>query len=227
MCALVIKTVHEAKSPSFSTRKGAVVLLADHSFCTMFPKLQLTDSHRKDWLPEPQPPPPKPTINPLPELNSHRLNSYAALDSIGVLLPHIKRNVKESKTDSVRDLIDRISINNRLLYFELSAVRLQSLVRRFLARLRVLRMRRRFELFMRVTKACAERYLEEYVLASAFEISIEFYRKQMKFQMMRDSVDRQLVAVSDGLLNEAVDELVLEATNDTITEAINAVLTMR
>ncbi len=193
----------------------------------MFPKLRITNDLRKDWLPEPQPPPPKPTMYPLPELNSHRLNSYAALDSISVLLPHIKRNVKESKTDSVRDLIDRISINNKLLYFELSAVRLQSLVRRFLARLRVLRMRRHFELFMRVTKVCSERYLEEFILASAFEISIEFYRKQMKFEMMRDSVDRQLVAVSDHLLHEFVDELVVKVTNDTITEAINTVLTMR
>lgn len=193
----------------------------------MFPKLRHANDYRREGLPEPQPPPPKPTMYALPELSSHRLNSYAALDSIGVLLPHIKRNVKESKTDSVRDLIDRISINNKLLYFELSAVRLQSLVRRFLARLRVMRMRRRFELFMRVTQACAERYLEEYVLASAFEISIEFYRKQMKFQMMRDSVDRQLLAVSDDVLNEVIDELVLEVTNTTITEAIDAVLTMR
>jgi len=193
----------------------------------MFPHIDFSKGNRKDALPEPQPPPPKPTMSVLPALNPHRLRSYAALDSIGILLPQISHEAKESKSVSVKELIDRIAINNKLLYFELSAIRIQSLVRRFLARLRIHRLRRRLALFLRVTEACAERYVEEFVLATAFEIALEHIRKHQKFVRMRDSVDRSLITCSDDILQELMDEMTVELTKETISEAIDVIMTLR
>ena len=198
---------------------------------TMFPQIGLFSDNRRGYLPEPQPPPlpkpTKPTISALPALNGQRLSSYSALDSIGSLLPQIRNDTKESKSQSVRELIDRISINNKLLYFELSAIRIQSTARKFLANLRIQRIRQRLALFLRVTQSCADRYIEEFVLASAFEISLEFYRQHRKFQMMKDSVDRELLICTEEITNELISELTVEVTNETISEAIEVVIAQR
>lgn len=120
-----------------------------------------------------------------------------------------------------------MATHNKLLLFELCAVRIQTLVRRYVAKLRVRRIQRRTELFMRITKDCADRYLEEFVLSTCLEIGLNFYRQHHRYKLLQGSVERELVSIVDQLQTEVLQESILDVVNDTISDAIGVVVKMR
>lgn len=164
----------------------------------------------------------------LPAIVSNKaFSSHDALTHIDSLLPMINSGIKESKSVVAQEIINRISINNKLLYFEMTAIRIQSAARKFLANLRVQRMKRRVELFVNITESCAARYVEEIVLATSFEICLEFYRQHNRFKMLQESVEKELSVVADELLRGLIDQMTVEVTNETISDVIDVVMTLR
>lgn len=164
----------------------------------------------------------------LPAIVSNKVwNSVSARNHIEMILPLISSEIKESKSVVAQEILTRISINNQLLYFELTAIRIQSVVRRYLSTIRVQQIRRRIALFKNITEHIAARYVEEIVLATSFEISLEFYRQHMRFKRLQESVESELIFVASDILNELLEQLTLEVTNETITDVINVVLALR
>lgn len=164
----------------------------------------------------------------LPALVSNKgFSSSDARNHIDYLLPRINNEIKESKSVEAKEIIARISVNNKLLYFELTAIRMQAAARKFLANLRVQRMRRRVALFKSVTEDCAARYMEEMVLATSFEICLEFYRQHMRFKLLQESVEKELAVLADELVQETLEEMTLVVTKETITDVIDVVMTLR
>ena len=154
-------------------------------------------------------------------------STYSSLQCIERLLPHIQISIKESKSTVARDIISRMAINNKILFYELAAIRIQSLIRTFLSQLRCHRIKRRKELFLNITEYCARRYLEEFVLSTCFEISLEFYRQHQRYKILKNTVEKEIILSCDNIINEILIELVLEIANTTIKDAIDVVITLR
>jgi hypothetical protein len=163
----------------------------------------------------------------LPSVRAKAGFNYSPLEHIDQLLPLIKNGIKESRSKVANDLLTKMAMNNRLLFYELTAIRIQSIVRKYLSRLRVARMKRRMALFFKITKDCAERYLEEFILANCFEISLEFYRHHMRFRLLQDSVERELVVCAEEIIADALVSEIEDAAKETISSAIDVVVKMR
>ena len=153
--------------------------------------------------------------------------TYTPLKHIDQLLPVIRNEIKESRSKAAHDILVRMALNNKLLLYELCAIRIQSLVRKFIARLRTARIRRRTELFMRITEDCANRYLEEFVLSSCLELSLEFYRHHRRFKLMQDSVEREIIVCIEQIQEEVITESIAEVAKETISDAIDVVVQLR
>ena len=170
----------------------------------------------------------EPKLIALPNIQrGHGKSNYTQLDNVERLIPIISSSIKESKSIAPKELLLKIAINTKLLYFELSAIKIQAIVRKFVANLRVNRIRRRLIVFMAVTEECSARYLEEMVLVSALEISMEYFRNQRRFTLLQDSVERELDVVADSILAEVLDEFSDDVTNETISEVIALVIEKR
>ena len=149
------------------------------------------------------------------------------LEQINQLLPLIRNGIKESRSKGAQELLTRIAINNRLLQYELSAIKIQAVVRKFCSTLRVRRIRRRMELFMKVTEDCAARYLEEFVLSTCIEMSMLFYRQHARFKLTKESVERSITTTADTMMLEIIKESILDVVNSTVSDAIDIVVDLR
>ena len=165
--------------------------------------------------------------NSIPTITPKPTSTYSSLRCIERLLPHIQISIKESKSTVARDIISRMALNNKILFYELAAIRIQSLIRTFLSQLRCHRIKRRKELFLNITEYCARRYLEEFVLSTCFEISLEFYRQHQRYKILKNTVEKEIILSCDNIINEILIELVLEIANTTIKDAIDVVITLR
>jgi hypothetical protein len=197
----------------------------------MFPALVRTPDDENDRMPPnvalPAPPSLDKVVASLLPAIRIKSSTYSPIERIEQLLPIISNEIKESRSQAAQSLLARIATNNRLLLYELCATRIQSLARKFVAQVRVRRIRRRTELFLRITKDCAERYLEEFVLSSCLEMSLNFYRQHHRFKLVQSSVERELVVIAGELQQEVLQECILEVANDTISDVIDVVVRMR
>lgn len=197
----------------------------------MFPAIATLPTPEPDEQRLVLPPSPQPAnkyvMSFLPSVRAMAGNHYSPLEHIDQLLPLIKNGIKESKSKVANDLIAKMAMNNKLLFYEMTAIRIQSSIRKYLSRLRVARMQRRTALFIKITQDCADRYLEEFILANCFEISLEFYRHQRRFRLLQDSVERELVICAEEIIAEALISEIEEAAKETITSAIDVVVKMR
>jgi hypothetical protein len=155
------------------------------------------------------------------------VSSFDPLRKLDSFLPLIQQCIVESKSNVPKELLAKISLHSKLLFFEISAVRIQAMVRRKLAQWRMERMRNRLGMFLRITQDCSARFLEEVVLAAAFELSLSFYRSHNRFKRMKASVEVEIEKCKDRILVEVLDELCQQVTRETVTEAVNVVVELR
>ena len=152
-------------------------------------------------------------------------------EEISPLAPLISSNYKIteamlriSRSTGPKEILLKLAINRHLLELQLSAVKLQSIIRKFIAKRQVNRIRTYFAIFNRVTKEIADRYMEEMVLAICFEESLGYFRTYHRYEKAQSAIQFEIEAQTEELIDEVNAEMCYELIKDMLLNAVDIFL---
>jgi hypothetical protein len=136
----------------------------------------------------------------------------------------VGRTTREGKSNGPREILQKLSLNSKLLYYEVNTIKIQSIIRRFLATRRVQRIRHHLKLFLEVTQQLMTSWVEETVLGTCLEISITYMKLNRRYLIMKQLVANEINFLCDEFLRsivvmcakEIVEEIMLEVNENII-----------
>lgn len=120
-----------------------------------------------------------------------------------------------------REILIKLAVNRHLLLLQISAIRIQAMIRRFIARRRFYRIKRHFQLFMSVTEDVSKRLMEEMVLSSSLEVALRALRTAQDYRILSTILKQTL----DNILLEILEEVTQEMTYAMVVELVQALST--
>lgn len=153
--------------------------------------------------------------------------NFKCLNQFQILLPLITNEIKESRSNKTQEILYRIEINSKLLYLECTVIKIQSMIRKYLAIKRVERLKYRIQLFLLLTEDYKNRMIEEVILQTSLEISINFIKCHQRYNNIKATVNNEIDIFINELINEYLIETFKNIVDETISEAIDTLMKIR
>jgi hypothetical protein len=164
-----------------------------------------------------QSPIPQSTKSVLPSLRGHEIDLSPPSGS-NISLETL---VRLCRSRTPRDILLKLAVNRHLLLTELSAIRIQTLMRQFLARRRYAKLRKNLERFTKITEKIVEWYIEENLIYFAFDISVTALKTHVQFNIMYHKIEEIILSQFNSVIDEVIysigKEIVLEILSQSAT----------
>ena len=134
---------------------------------------------------------------------------------------------RESKSSKPRELINRIFVSRQLLVFEVAAIKIQAVLRRWIAVNRVRRIRRTVLVFTETCTLACEQFLDEAVLQGALELCLALLGAHAALRGMKAAVVAASLHALQSLLAEVLPATIREAVEETVRAAADSFLRLR
>ncbi|RYH16983.1 hypothetical protein EON65_29275, partial [archaeon] len=152
------------------------------------------------------------------------LAAYAVADGIRKPGNWLEMLVRAGRSTGPKEVLLKLAINRHLLQLQLAAVQIQTHYRRYAAQIRVSIIKRRLELFHRITAQIASIMMEEIVLTMALEMSIDIVESRDQLQLMKSSMGRAMEQISLEIVDSVTNRFIFDVVKELITEATDAYL---
>eukprot|EP01040_Poterioochromonas_malhamensis_P016750 gene16750-19095_t len=126
-----------------------------------------------------------------------------------------------------KEVLIKLAVNRHLLLLQISAIKIQTLVRKFIAKTRYHRIQRHLKLFLTVTEEYSQRVLEEVVLSSSLEIVIRALKTAQDFQIVNSIIQGVFADVISEVLEEVREDLTYETVIDLLQSLSSSYLMLQ
>lgn len=151
-----------------------------------------------------------------PEKLSHSLGDYS-----------MEMMARICRSTGPKEVLIKLAVNRHLLLLQISAIKIQTLVRTFIAKTRYHRIQRHLKLFLNVTEEYSERVLEEVVLSSALEIVLRALKTAQDFQIVNSIIHKVFADVISEVLEEVREDLTYETVIDLLQSLSSSYLMLQ
>jgi hypothetical protein len=116
-----------------------------------------------------------------------------------------------------KEILIKLAVNRHLLLLQISAIRIQSLTRKYLAKMKYLTIKRHVAFFQKITEGFKDLIVEEVVLSMAFEISLTFMKTYRKYLRVNETVEEVVKTQANQIVNEVVTKFAYESVIEILT----------
>lgn len=118
-----------------------------------------------------------------------------------------------------KEILIKLAVNRHLLVLQISAIKIQSIVRRYIAKMRYLMIKRHVQFFHKITEEFASIFVEEVVISSSLECALSFMKTYRKYLKLNETVNDLVAWLFSELLEEILSEFCYEIVIDIVNTA--------
>jgi hypothetical protein len=118
-----------------------------------------------------------------------------------------------------KEILMKLAVNRHLLLVQISAIRIQAIIRKYLAKLKYWRFQRHFQFFQDMTNRFSQSILEEIILSFSLEISFSAIKAFHKYTNLTEKISLAFNDIADLFFDEIVSEFCSSIVIDVIESA--------
>ena len=173
-----------------------------------------------------------PPQSPEPEEEEEELPAEPT--SVPPLPPTVSTNVdiegllRAARSTGPREVLLRLAVQRHMLTLQLSAVRIQTVVRQYQAKRRVQQIRRHVAIFLQKTKEIAyDQILEEYILSETMSLVMSVMKTQERYLLYRESIDRAMMKEVNQYVEEVLEEECMSIVVGCVKNAVDVIMSLK
>ncbi len=154
--------------------------------------------------------------------------------SVPPLPPTVSTNVdiegllRAARSTGPREVLLRLAVQRHMLTLQLSAVRIQTVVRQYQAKRRVQQIRRHVAIFLQKTKEIAyDQILEEYILSETMSLVMSVMKTQERYLLFRESIDRAMMKEVNQYVEEVLEEECMSIVVGCVKNAVDVIMSLK
>jgi hypothetical protein len=164
------------------------------------------------------------TMNELPLLQQNDKDSmgsvrkFSSVDSPS--MPYsLEQILRICRSTGPKEILMKLAVNRHLLLVQISAIRIQSIIRKYLAKIKYWRFQRHFQFFQDMTFRFHQSILEEVILSFSLEITFSVFKAYHKYTDLSEKISFAFQDIADSLFEEVIDEFCSAIVIDVIENA--------